>query len=147
MSSVATQEAPASAEKKSGKKTSAKNKSESSSKSKKAALAVADEGVKKRGKSNRIGMTNAVIKRLAQRGGMARVHPSIYSHSEKVCERVMQRTLRLAVLFAMHDKLKTISSDHVLKALSKNGVKLFGYTDRHTPAAAPSSGGDKKKKQ
>lgn len=95
----------------------------------------------KRGGSNRIGMTNQAIRKITQRGGMCRVHPIIFPDSEKFSEALLQKMLRYAVLFTQHDKLKTLSAEHVLKSLRLMGVTLLGYSDLHSAAGVT----DKKK--
>jgi histone H3/H4 len=128
----------------SGKKSSALKKRSSAKKSLPADKtdAKAKKSIDKRGGSNRIGMTNQAIRRLTQRGGMSRVHPAIFRDSEKFCEELLRRVLCDAVALTYHDKLKTVSAEHVLKSMTLSDIKLLGYADRHS---IPSSKDEKSK--
>lgn len=84
----------------------------------------------KRGGSNRLGMTPQGVRRLTQRGGHARIHTSIFKDATNFSEELVTKILSKAVALAIHERLKTVSTDHALKSLEYSGLRLFGYSDR-----------------
>lgn len=83
-------------------------------------------------------MTDNAVRRLTQRGGLTKVHPSIYRYALHTAKQILSSVTRVAVALAFHERLKTVSSEHFIKGFCLNRARLFGYADKTSSSTHPS---------
>ena len=72
-------------------------------------------------------ITNGAIRRLARRGGVKRLSPSINDHVRDYIDDFLTRVVRDSLTFTENRKAVTITAIDVVYALKRNGRVLYGY--------------------
>lgn len=78
-------------------------------------------------RGNRVGLSDQAIRRLSQRGGLARIHSGIFKHSSRLSEKFLFKIIETAVMLLLHKGQKTITSEQLLKSCEIHGIKMRGY--------------------
>ena len=75
------------------------------------------------------GISNGAIKRLARRGGIARISKDIYKESRNALWDYLKVVVRDSAVYADSARRKTITPNDVIHALKRQGRTLYGYGD------------------
>lgn len=67
------------------------------------------------------------IRRLARRGGVARLSAKSCTTAKDELKLYMKKVIRDAVLYTSHARRKTVTVDDMLQALKKHGSTVYGY--------------------
>ncbi len=73
------------------------------------------------------GISKAVLKRLARRGGVTRISSGCYAEARLSLKAFLSETLRCAVLFADHDRRTTLTARDIIYSLKRQGRQVYGF--------------------
>lgn len=73
------------------------------------------------------GITNPAIRRLARRGGVARISHNVYGETRCVLKVFLENIIRDAITYTEHAQRKTVTAVDVLYALKRQGRTLYGF--------------------
>jgi histone H3/H4 len=74
-------------------------------------------------------VTDASVRRLARRVGVARMSKTVYGASRAVIAAVMFEMVRGATVYAQHNRRKTVAVANVTCASKRMGYTLYGYDE------------------
>jgi len=73
------------------------------------------------------GVTKAVIRSLARRGGVKRISGLIYEETRGVLKVFLENVIRDSVTYTEHARRKTVTAMDVVYALKRQGKTLYGF--------------------
>jgi histone H4 len=76
-----------------------------------------------------LGITKPAIRRLARRGGVKRIHGSIYEETRNILEKSFWKTPSETVLRTPNTpcRRKTVTAKDIVHALKRKGTTLYGF--------------------
>lgn len=83
--------------------------------------------IKKGPSEGKFQVTKGALRRLAKRGGVARISDNSYNAVRQFADMMLVRVTRDSIVYAEAGKRKTITAMDVVYALKKNGKTLYGY--------------------
>ncbi|KAM3424056.1 Histone H4 [Cercospora zeina] len=95
-------------------------------------LGLAGKGLKRHRKikilrDNILGITNGSLRRLARRGGVKRMSPTIYDATRLVVRTRLELLLRDICAVVEHGGRKTVCTSDVVFVLNRVGATLYGF--------------------
>jgi histone H4 len=74
-----------------------------------------------------LGITKPALKRLARRGGVKRISAQVYNVMRKAIQDFLDNVIFRGLVIAQHMKKKTITVDHMVRALKSSGHAIYGF--------------------
>jgi len=73
------------------------------------------------------GVTKPAIRRLARRGGVKRISGLIYEETRGVLKTFLENIISDAIVYTVHAKRKTVTSQDIVYALKRRGKTIHGF--------------------
>ena len=73
------------------------------------------------------GVTKPAIRRLARKGGVKRIHGTVYEETRGVLRNYIVQIMQDAVEYTLHARRRTVMALDVVNALKRNGRTLYGF--------------------
>ena len=71
------------------------------------------------------GITKAVIRRLARRGGVKRISALVYDESRNALRAFLEKVIRAAVTYTEHRRAKTVTAMDIVHGLKQSNITLY----------------------
>ena len=78
------------------------------------------------------GITKQSIRRLARRGGVARISGLMYEETRGVLKTYLENVIKDAVTYTDHARRKTVTAADVVHAMRRQGRVLYGFDNAGT---------------